>query len=64
VGGVPLVCAIRIDEEIFKELKPGYEGPGEWYVERDSIPRKNVRCRRITKKECEQGYPDGKVFGD
>ncbi len=63
-GGIPLICAIKIDREIFKSLKPGYEGKGEWYVERDSIPRKDIRCRRITKKECEQGYPDGKIFED
>jgi len=57
-GGIPLVCAVSIDQELFSRLKPGLEGLGEWYVEGESIPRRLVKCEQITKKECEQGFPD------
>jgi hypothetical protein len=50
-GGQPVLCEIVLDEELFRQLKPGYEGKGEWYVERESIPKKNVRCIRLRKGE-------------
>ena len=36
-GGQPVLAKIVLDEQLFKELKPGYEGLGEWYVEREFI---------------------------
>ena len=46
VGGRPILCEIILDAELFADLRPGYEGLGEWYVKRAVIPAENVRCRR------------------
>lgn len=52
-GGKPVLCEIMLDKELFKALKPGYEGSGEWFVEMDSLPKKAVRC--IPLKEGKYG---------
>jgi hypothetical protein len=51
-GGVPLLCAVKVTEELFNALKPGYEGLGEWYVDWDKIPKGGFTCRRVREGVC------------
>ena len=47
-GGQPALAKIILDQQLFKELKPGFEGLGEWYVEREFIPRDRFTYHVLT----------------
>ena len=53
-GGVPLFCTVTVTERLFKALRPGYEGLGEWYVDWDKIPWGEFKCRRVKEGVCEE----------
>ena len=44
VGGKPMLCEVTLTEELFRALKPGYEGSGEWYVEAEALPKRAALC--------------------
>lgn len=58
-GGEPVLCEITLDEDLFRELRPGDEAEGEWYVERDFIRREHVRCRSVLRSEENPTGPSG-----
>lgn len=53
-GGEPVLCEVTLTKELFRELKPGFEGLGEWYMERSEIPLKYVKCTQLTKADLKK----------
>ena len=47
-GGKPVVVELKLSRKLFRALKPGLEGFGEWYFERNFVPRTHTRIRRLT----------------
>lgn len=47
VGGWPMLCEIEVTPELFAAMRPGYEGPGEWFVDAEAIPASTTQCYRL-----------------
>lgn len=56
IGGKPVLCEITLTPELFAALRPGYEGPGEWWIAADTIPTKATRCY-ILRVDPDTGLP-------
>ncbi len=48
-GGKPVLVELKLSRKLFRALKPGLEGVGEWYFERNFVPRTHTRIRRLTR---------------